>query len=440
MSLAAFVLGHGEPPSPATLRGAGLAAYAHAVLPAEHPARAALRGDYLGALARHVAIEREVVPLFAAWRAAGIEALCFKGFALATWWYPVAGTRFHGDVDVALRAADLPRAAAIAAAAGWREELSSAADGRPYVHGAYVLQRPGGAAMVDVHRFVIHSSTPWTRVPRRITDAVWAASRERTIGDVAVREPDPVDAVILLALQRCWGGDRWHLQAHDALDVRILCDGAGITRDALAARARELGCARTLELFLARCDPEGGVFDLERPAREAVRQWRRAIRKESGVAILVALPIHRALRAPGALADTVRALAPVWRVRRALDRERDVRRLLASLTAQASPAQPPARGGIPPLHAREHVVRGVRWATQLLPLGAHGRCLVRSLALYVELRRAGWPVVFVSGVRRDAERVAGHAWVELDGRVLPELGEPNNRSLYAVNLRYPIPM
>jgi hypothetical protein len=44
----------------------------------------------------------------------------------------------------------------------------------------------------------------------------------------------------------------------------------------------------------------------------------------------------------------------------------------------------------------------------------------------------------VSGVRREAGGVVGHAWVELGGTVLPELGEPPAvLEQYAVNFRYP---
>jgi hypothetical protein len=82
-------------------------------------------------------------------------------------------------------------------------------------------------------------------------------------------------------------------------------------------------------------------------------------------------------------------------------------------------------------------VRAVQHATRLFPTNSEGDCLVRSLAIYAALREQGWPVCFVSGVRRGVGGVQGHAWVELDGRVLAELGEPRNRELYQVNFAYP---
>jgi len=114
-----------------------------------------------------------------------------------------------------------------------------------------------------------------------------------------------------------------------------------------------------------------------------------------------------------------------------LEAEKLVPRLLASLT--------PALGAAPRITMRERkgLVRGTRWALRLLPDGEVGGCVVRSLVLYRTLRRRGLPVDFVSGVRRDGDRVVGHAWVELNGIVVPELDEPTNPHIFRVNFRYP---
>jgi hypothetical protein len=434
--VAAFLVGESEPPSADLLRKWRLAGHAYTVLPAEHPVRAALRADYLGALARHAALKAEVLPLLRAWHAAGIEALVFKGFALAEWVYPVPGGRFHGDVDVLLSPKDIPRATEIAREAGWLEATNSARAGRPYAHGACTLICPGGGGVteIDVHRYVLHSMTPWVRVPRRITEAVWARSRERHWEGVVVREPDPVDALLILMLQRCWGGDRWRLKPHDVLDVRVLQTRAGVSHEMLLTRARELGCERTLALFLERCDPEAGRLDLAVPSGARLRRWRIAVAREGGITMLAAKPLGRVVRSPRVLVDTLRALPVVWRVRRALDTHRDMRSLLTHLDSRMPESEERLAGGPVPT---ERVWRGVRWAMALLPRGPHGACVVRSLALLVVLRRSGHPAIFVSGVRRESGEITGHAWVELHGRVLPELEEPINRHLFQVNFTFP---
>jgi hypothetical protein len=58
------------------------------------------------------------------------------------------------------------------------------------------------------------------------------------------------------------------------------------------------------------------------------------------------------------------------------------------------------------------------------------------LATYVALRDRGWPVEFVSGIRRDGKAAVGHAWVELDGAVLLEL-DPTVCARFDENFRYP---
>lgn len=434
--LAAWLLDPALPLPPASLlRAARLAAYAYATLPPEVPGRAELRGDYLAALARHQRMRVELVPLLAAWREEGIGALLFKGFHLAEFVYPVPGARFHGDVDVLLRPGDVERAGRVARERGWREEGNTAKVGRAFSHGAYSLFGPGGAVCVDVHRWALHSHTPWNRVQRRITEAVWDRSREREWEGVPTREMAPVDALLVgLVLQRCWGGDRWHLKPHDALDFRLICERYGVGREQLWERARELGAARTLGLFLGRCDPGAGGLDLTPPPAASLRRWDRAAFPERG-------PLGRGERAlklmhalPGSGAAVLAAARALRDARRALDRGPGIHDLLRSLTPDAPPR---AAGSV---KLRWETTQAVRWVVRLLPTrNARGDCLLRSLALYVALQRQGWPATFVSGVRREAEGVAGHAWVELEGRVLPELGEPRNREVYAVNVEYPPP-
>lgn len=115
-SLAAWLLDHaGEAlPAVATLRASNLAAYAYAAPSPESLGRAALRGDYLAALARHERIKRELVPPIKRWNAEGIEPLLFKGFHLAEFVYPAPGMRHHGDVDLLVRPAHASLASALA--------------------------------------------------------------------------------------------------------------------------------------------------------------------------------------------------------------------------------------------------------------------------------------------------------------------------------------
>jgi hypothetical protein len=429
--LESFLLGGSRTvPAAAVLRESGLGAYAYAALPAEHPLRAGLRADFLGAIGRHYEIRRELAPLLAAWHDAGIEALLIKGFHLSEFVYPAPGIRFHGDVDVVVRPEDAREAVRIALSRGWVGEWNSFEMGRAYSHGVCNLRRAGGATQVDLQRFVVHSRTPVHPAQRRVTEAVWSRSRLVEWEGTRVRLPHPVDALLVLALQRCWG-DRWGLKAQDALDVRYLSERAGAGwRAEIRERAAALGCARTLEIFLRRCDPDRGRLVLAAPTRAEQRRWNLAVVRERPLLWAERWTARLALL-PAAAVDVPVGLWRLLRARRALRRYADIPRLLASLTPARGPRAPGAWG------RRARSVLGIRWAMRLLPRGADGPCLVRSLAVYSALRSQGWPVEFVSGVRRHAGGVTGHAWVELEGEVLPELAEPHNARMFAVNVRYP---
>jgi hypothetical protein len=429
-AVAGFVLGADEPPPPEVLRRARLGAYAYTALPGDHPYRPELRKDYLAAAVRHQRIKQELVPLIAAWRRAGIEVLFFKGFHLAEFFYPHPGSRFHGDVDVLMREEDLEPAAQIAAELGWGG--GPAPDNpiwRPH-HGAYTLWFPGGDTQVDVQRYVVHSLMPWARKARRLTGAVWASSVEVEWEGTTVRVPDPVDAALIcLILHRSWETAPWQLKVFDPIDLRILAERARVTREALRARAKEVGGERTLAAFLERCDPGSGRWATERPGhgtrlRLGVRCWlEKTPEKAEKLAI-------RSLRLPFLALAALRALPALVRVLYRVRREPNLWRLMASLT------RPPARrrGS---LAWRRYTVSALRHLARIAPRGGAGLCLVRSVAVYVALRRQGWPVVFVSGVRREGEGVVGHAWVEYEGRPLPELGEGAEACRYVVNFRYP---
>lgn len=429
-ALAAFLLGRLTLPDPKQVRTAMLGAFAYTALPADHPARPRFRADYLNGLARHLSIKAEVAPLLAAWHAAGIEALLWKGFYLAEFVYPIPGTRFHGDVDVLLHPRDLRRAARIAAELGWTGGRDPPGRPNAFRHYAYGLIRPGGATLLDIHRYVLHRPAPWTIRPKHVTEALWNGSIETDWEGATVWLPHPVDAALIcLILHRAWGSDRWSFKPHDFLDFRYLIEREGVDRTALESRAHELRCGRTLALTLDRCDPWAGRFEPGSPS--PARAWRFDILTLSEHAPHGCQQwFGRALRAPSLIRDTLRALPLVVRVRRAARHQPDLHRLMATLT----PAIPPRRSAA---RRRRRLVEGIRWATWIVRDPRIGRCVIRSLAIYRALRQQGWQVEFVSGIRRDANGLIGHAWVELDGQVLPELRQWRNRMLYRVNFRYP---
>lgn len=434
-SLTDFLLGRGGPPAEAVIHAARLDGYAYATLPADHPLRPRLRARYLSALARHEAIKREVAPLFAAWSEAGIPPLLVKGFHMAEFVYPAAGMRYHGDVDVVIDPRHLRRAASIARELGWTGFPDLRDPPFPVRHCAYDMYSPAGHTLIDVQRSVMHRSLPLVRRELRMTRAVLARAREVEWEGARVLVPDPVDAaVVCLLLHRAWGFERWGVKVHDFLDLRFLIERQGVTREAIEARAAEFRGRRSVALMLERCDPWNGRF---RPGPlPPARAWALDARTlhEHAPRMVQAYASRLARGLPLAI-DVLRAVPLVLRARNAARREPDLHRLLAEFTPRrdaSAPSPPRVKSG-----ERIWLARGIHWASRAIPTRGVGRCVIRSLAHYHALRVRGIEAEFVSGVKREGNGIVGHAWIELDGRVLPELNEPENPYIYKENFRYP---
>ena len=436
-----FLVGSGEPPPKQLLDRVRLSSYAYARLEAAHPARESLLPAFLTATTAHETAKAAVTPLIRAWRDAGIDALAFKGFALALTAYDHPGQRFYEDLDVLIRPGDAAMAERLARDLGWSVRWSAARAGNAYAHEVLHLLSADGRLMLDVHRLILHSYAPWQRRLRQLSEAAWAASDEAPLGDTTLRVLDPRDAILMgLVLNRAWSTDAWRLKPRDYVDFRVVVERHGVTKAALVERARELRCERTLARFLERCDPFERRIDLRTPSRAQRLRWSLAVARERRP-YWFDHALNLPLIAPGVLRDTLLELPGLLRVLRLLRAEADVTHLLAHL--DAPPNAPDARAAntaspLRPLAERRRyrVVRGVRWGLKLLRVRPEGDCLPRSLAVFARLRQLGAPAVFVSGVRRSDAGLHGHAWVELDGEMLPELSEPLGVR-YEPNLRYP---
>ena len=422
--IAEFLLGQGGPPSVNLIRRHGLGAWTYTALPPAHPLRKDLRADYLVLLERHLAIKRELIPLMHAWSAAGIDILPFKGFWLSETVYRVPGARFYGDVDLLLRDSQMEMARRISQRLGW---IAPHSRGPQYSHGAFNLTRPKGRTCIDAHRFVLHSRDQWNSAQRRITEAVWQNSRRRMWQGIRLCEMQPVDAVLILMLQRCWG-DGWQLKPADPIDLRLITNVYAVSRDAVLQRAHELDCVRTVRIFLELCDPWQRTLQFEQRTTRQIRRFRIRVLRERPLLAFERL-VPRLRRAPALLLDISRVMPSVIHAFVTIRRERSLFRILDLLTPRSHKSRSSVQD-------RMHAVRAVRWACKLMP-GRSDSCLLRSLAIYSVLRRQAWPVTFVSGVGKTADDVVGHAWIELNGEVLPELLASHLHLYYTPSFRYP---
>ena len=425
-----FLLG-GAVPDLATLVKHRLTAYAYTCVPDNHAEHASLRRGFLTAARRHLRVKAKVLRLVGAWRQAGVDVLLFKGFYLAEFVYPVAAQRPYGDVDVVVKPEHSAEARLIARDLGWHEVWAREDSLYTHNHEEARLDLPGEFRL-EVHRLVLDSHSPFNRVQRRFTRAAWEGSSEVDWQGTTVRVLRPVDSVLMgLVLNRSWScGDNWRLRAHDFLDFRYLVDASGITREALVRRAQELGCTRTLQLFLNRCDPWRGRLNLTEPSTWQRQRWKLAVTPERGNLDVERMATDVYTKLPW-IVGGLRYLPEVFKVRGLMNRLGNVGSVLAALD------DVPGHGLADRcLREEEQIAIGIKWCSKLLWPLQKDRCLARSLALYAAYRRRGFSVTFHAG-HEDHHAGEQHAWVELYGRRLADLLNLENCPVRAVTVRHP---
>jgi Transglutaminase-like superfamily len=127
-------------------------------------------------------------------------------------------------------------------------------------------------------------------------------------------------------------------------------------------------------------------------------------------------------------------LHEAWRIERALPRwfaAEPLPELMRRLDAEALVPSPPVDA--PSLTRLADAAVALDFYSPL------GICLRRSLVRYVLLRRAGVNVIVHFGARKETSaarsRIAGHAWLTLDG--LPYVEKPENYKGFAIVYTYP---
>jgi hypothetical protein len=411
-SLERFLVEGSPLPDRTILARRRLEAYAYAAVPTDHPAGEALRRAHTRAAAVHLAHKAAFLPLLRAWRDAGIEVIVFKGFYLAEFVYEQPAQRHYSDIDVIMRPESWPIAEPLAVGLGWTVEWRRRSSLYTASHEEALLTKAG--MVLEVQRFPIDCPTPFQGLHRRYAAAAWAASRELHWEGTTLRVLAPEDSALLgLVLARAWSeGDDWHLKASDYLDLIALGERFDLRAPDLERRAEQLGCVRTLRLFLERCDPFRRRLSLRPPASRERRRWYRLVTPERGHLGLERLLVT-ALRMPGTLLDVLLQLPRLLRTQRELRSGR----------LPVLPPETPRRAAGHPLEAlrtKERLVRGIKWGARLLQPGRDA-CRLRSFALAAALRAAGVGARVLEGTAREQGVERRHAWVELDGLALRDL-------------------
>lgn len=383
------------PPDLATLRVAGLSGLAYVRAP-DHPERASLQADFMRVTARHLAVRQAVGRLVAAWRAAEVEALVFKGFHLAEFVYPSPGERPYHDVDLVVRPERIEAACTVAQAQGWRlvwrlgePDHARAARSAGYRgHELAQFRHPELDVVLDLHRRLAHNThnrLPFAAMQTRVTEAAWAASVAVDWQGTVVRLLEPHDAVVVgLAINRGWGSDDWQLKPRDYPDLAAIVARHGLTSEGLRARARALGVPRTLDVFLGRCDPFRARLSLVRPSWWQRRVWNVRVAPERGWADLERGAV-RGVELGHEAIELARALPVVRRLARTAGRTPE--------TGPANPSDARLEGGAPrPLGSRawRDLRRAIHRSLRLLNVRESLRADLAARAACTLLGRRGY--------------------------------------------------
>jgi hypothetical protein len=199
--------------------------------------------------ARNRRMTQELVRLIAALESAGIPALPYKGPALAQSLYGDVALREFADLDLLLRARDVPRAHELLEALGYLPEHPLAPQARAAVLAStsqyhLALMHQGGDIMVEIH-WKTDARAP---VEASLQPAWWHRAPDALLADVSVRSFAPSERLLVLCI---------HGSKHHWASIGWLVDVAELLRreprfDAewMLAAARRFGSERKLALGL----------------------------------------------------------------------------------------------------------------------------------------------------------------------------------------------
>jgi Uncharacterised nucleotidyltransferase/Transglutaminase-like superfamily len=407
--------------------------FAYAQLEATDKDRPALRPAYLEYRVRHAFVASVLCGLLNSWSEAGIDALLFKGFALAEFEYEDPAARFYGDVDVIIKERDEIRACEIAETQGWSvlwRRRDSPYRSSPELAAIYDSSR---RVRIDLHAEILSPRSAfistWLAGDRaRITGALWQGAVAHHWHGARMFMPQPVDALLIALLLNRRFGERWMLKPQDILDARLLVKHHGLTLEAVEERATQLGCLNTFRLLKQRINPWLPHFDLTRPSRGDRFRWDLMTATELGHQPLDQV-WWRLEQVPAFFLATARALPVAYRALRHARQAIPIPDLIDAF-------EPRTRRSVPLTpREREVTVIGARWATALFRLPR--LCVPRALTVYYLLRAGGIDAQFVSGVRQTSSGIDGHAWVEFEGVPVDPLDSNVLVEGFVAQLRYP---
>ncbi len=234
-----------------------------------------LRAEFQANAMRNLVLSGELIRLLRLFAANGIDALPFKGPALAMLAYRDMALRTFGDLDILVRKADFYRAKAILTAEGYRSFSPSRIqrdETQLQFSGDYNFMRQDGQVQLDLQWMVLSRFFSFTLS----TEYLWNRREVITMNGTTLPTVSRQDLLLILCA---------HGTKHFWTRLGWVCDVAELIRaefdwDSVIAQARELGGERMLLLGLSLANDL-----LDAPVPEAVL---KSIEQDGTLSALVA--------------------------------------------------------------------------------------------------------------------------------------------------------
>jgi len=227
-----------------------------------------------------IASLRAAKPLLAAYSAAGIEMMVFKGAVRSVLDIRNLRGRYASEIDLLVHHADFDRAWQIALDMGWKKMVARV---DPHARtGANLVT--GSFGEVDLHRYPFHQVLPGDA---DLAD-LWARASRHTFLDQQVAIPSPTDRLVLAVAH---GGIGSHDQSDWLIDAALLIRGGEVDwplfRDLVAKRRVDVLAEIALSYL-------GGPLGVPAPAETLAAVASRARRApfRAMLGVLEARPRH----------------------------------------------------------------------------------------------------------------------------------------------------
>jgi len=205
-----------------------------------------LKQSFQANLQKCLLLSRELIRIVDHLRARGIEVMPYKGLALAEAVYGDIALRQAGDIDLLVRAADLPRIRESVLELGYTPHLKfSDVEERAYLKSGYEYAFDGtaGRNLLEVQ---------WAVQPRFYAvdfdmDTLFARAAKATVAGYTIMTPRNEDLFVVLALhaaKHVWARLIW------LCDLDRMMKYPALNWQAIGSHAKELGIVRILRVTM----------------------------------------------------------------------------------------------------------------------------------------------------------------------------------------------